>query len=368
MPVLDIVNDSYGFPELGRIRLGVMKKSKKGTDYPAETPHFVLKDAPTLIPYYGIEPTELLVYLPYPEVEANFDVNHEQFARGGLYCRGDGQVIDWAVDPGNTGQVVIRDREVVIPYQEILQTGEIDEKPIGVSVPCPGMDHNLYPRCAECKPRGLLFLLIRDPQNPTQLCDSRLGYYRISTGSLRNIREITENLNMLKQLASHMQRDLSGIPMILRRIPGNTSITTEEGSRAQVTKYFLQIEVDRNWAATASAALGQYALGAGQPALVEVVDSPSELLSSPQPAYEVADDVGDAILDLLAMQDDPPETLNQALALIESILGSAFDTKTFFMNMRERAGISRADKISYPSVWGFMIDEALALLEGAEHE
>lgn len=364
MPALDIQSDELGFPEAGRIRLGVKVTNDRGTEYPRDVDHFVLRDAPSLVPYYGQAPQELLVYLPYPELERNFRVYHEEFRRGGLYCQGDGVHITWMVDPEGSGEVVIRGGKVIRDYQDESTTCRV-----GQEVSCSGLDHDLYPRCQNCKPRGLLFLLVRDPQEPYQLADRRLAYYRLGTSSVRNIRDITQQLNAIRQLASYMGRGLQGIPIVLRRVPGTVSVTTQsekgEARRAQVEKHFLQVEVDPQWAAAASIAMAHHALGG------QVVDLPSlPDVSGNGDAIEADFEEADPepsreILDIMALRDDVPGNFEQGQNLMREFGGTALDERRFYLRVRRRLGVPRGTVIKWNAqTWAAMCDEMVALLSG----
>jgi hypothetical protein len=331
-------------------------KNGKKVTYPSEADHFVLKDAHDLIPHYGEKPTELLVYLPYAEAERNFRAYYEEFRNGGLYCQGNGRHITWAVDPGSSGDVVIRGGKVTRDYVE--DGGQTYRA--GDQAACPGYgkeDNPLYPRCANCRPRALLFVLVRDPQAPRQLVGRRLAYYRIATGSIRNIIELTRNFNSLRRLASYMGRDLTGIPLILRRVPGRLSVKTDKG-RIQTTKYFLQIEVDPSWVQAATLAMADYALG-GQTEMAalpdvdgshpngdyvqDVIDGDN--LYVPEELEDVDGRIAQAVLDLEALKDNVPSSWGEFHSVLQEFLGTAYRQDDMLREVRARLGIGRTDKL-----------------------
>jgi hypothetical protein len=371
MPLKDLhIDDELGFPELGIIRLGIKDTNQNGKEFPRETPYFVMKDAQHLIADYGTEPTELLVYLPFRESERNFRVFYEHFkgsgkGNGNLYCQGDGERITWAVDPGRSGEVVVRGGKCILPYQEEnssrYEAGDI--------IPCSGSEgEQYYPRCAACKPRAILSVLVRNPHFPQQLAGgNKLGYYRISTGSIRNIINITQGLNTVQRLAESMGKDdLTFIPLILRRKPGNVTITMKkdngDGHRASTTKYFLEIELDTRW-------LG-LALQSVNPELLTAKEA-APALESGEPDFIDAPDFSDLppleadkIADLQAMLDTPPTSLNEARAIMAEFGGTAYDERTFFFEVKARMGVARHVGIKYPAAWPHMVDEMVDILMG----
>lgn len=259
MPLHDVVKtEEERLPRLGILRLGVKKVSERsGKEYPAESPHFVLADAPEVAQAYGDEPKELMVYMPFPSVDENFPAYHELWQTGGCACRGDGRTIQKHVKKG-VGRVV-QDGLVRIAHQE--DDGRMYQP--GQAVACPGLQHT-YSRCGDCRPRAVLFVMVRDPQRPMQLINDRLGYYQVSTSSLINVQTITGQLQFALGLARGMGRNLQGIPMYLRRVEKEASYFDEkEKVQKSVTKYFLELEFDARWVQVANEAMAANALGSG---------------------------------------------------------------------------------------------------------
>lgn len=371
MPV-DLQSDELGFPELGRIRLGATRQKTRGdgttVDYPVEMDHFVMKDAPSLIPLYGEQPKELLVTLPYTERDRNFRVYYEEFRRGGLYCQGDGDRITWMVDPGESGEVVVRDGMAIRDFVD----GDTPRTE-GEVIPCPGYDRDMYPRCANCRLRGLLFVIVRDPRNPRQFANSRLGYYRISTGSVRNVRDyLTPSLNTIARLASYMGRDMSGIPLILRRVPGNVTFTNDKGQRGQTTKYFLQFEADPAWVQAAGIAMADNAIAGPngeQPQLPEIVDSSGvvvgEDLYTPEDQDDTDVELEHKIANIGAMRDDLPNSKGEGLDRVRELLGDAYDGDGLATQIRDRLGLRRGQKAEWNlRTWGALLDIVIGYFTG----
>jgi hypothetical protein len=263
MPIKDIQDNRPTLNRLGVIRLGVKKTAQNGKEYPAETEYFVLTDAPDVAAAYGEKPTELLIYLPLPTVDEVFPAHHELWGAAGNVCRGDGERILSLVEPGGV-HPVIRAGAVIRPYRE----GNGKDYQIGEVVPCPGLEKGLYKRCADCRPRGTLLVMVRDPHSPQQLVAARLGYYQVSTNSYYNIKNLTGQLLYAADLAQGMGRpDLRGIPMMLKRVQRPVSVViTKDGEekRQQVLKWFVDLEFDLRWAELANQAMAELAMGGAE--------------------------------------------------------------------------------------------------------
>lgn len=258
MPILDLQQDAGArLKRAGIIRLGIKKKSERtGKMYPAETPHFVLKDASGLADIYGLAPKRLNVYLPFNEVDRNLIAWHQNWVAGGLICRGDGERIEYAVD-AKTGEVIVKKGQAA-------GTGTFDgiKMTVGHPVKCPGLSHDLYPRCRDCRPNALLIVLIREV--------SRLAYYQIATSSIHNIVNLTGQMRWVKENIGRLQ----GVPFILERRPDSISTPGNNGKRVRREKYLLHLEPDPEWVKAMMAEMCRRALPGGDrmPALPASVD------------------------------------------------------------------------------------------------
>lgn len=377
MPIKDLQTTEYGFPEAGRIRLGIKKVNNKGTEYPVETDYFVLSDAQDLIPHYGPQPKELLVFLPYQERDRNFRAFYELFKTGGLYCQGDGEFINWQIDPAGSGTTVIRDSKVIQKYTE--ENGE--SYPDGSQVPCSGRnrkDAPLYPRCEKCMARALLFVLIRDPKDPLKLVGNRLAYYRLSTGSIHNIIGLTESLNTFAYLAAGFRKGLAGIPLILRRTERTMSVNTKSkenpdiATRSQVTKHFLAFEADPIWSEVASLSIAAQALNKPVDELLALPDGiidadeldtiDGEGMYVPEELEDLDERLANKIADLEAMKDELPSSWNA----YHDIMGEIFDKYSpndMLQLVRNRLGMGRTQKAKLDKTfWSETLDCAIETL------
>lgn len=230
---------------LGIIRLGIMKTSERtGRKYPAQTDHFVLRDAPEIAAVYGEKPRELDVILPFPDIQRNFDAAYTVWAGGVLVCRGDGEFVEYATPhrverKKKGGQVYTSvynapgDTHVANGVAQVAFNWNGEEFKPGDHVPCPGASADLYPHCAACRVSAILKVMMARPDL------FRLGYYQIATGSGRNYDTILGTLELILGQAGRV----NGIPFKLRLVEEPT-VFLANGQRKKTKKWFLQLEPD----------------------------------------------------------------------------------------------------------------------------
>ena len=218
-------------------------KTLPDTSFPREAPHFILTDAPGVAEALGTNaPTELNVYFPFDEVDRVFPSYMHLWATSALRCRGDGEHILYAINP-TTGRVTVKDGVV----QEAFTEDKRDFQP-GEVLACPGLERNLYTKCAHCKPNAMLVIMLRDVP--------RLAYYQISTTSIHNIIDLTDQLEYVREQVRKLTGEprIAGVPFILRRVEKTISApkTDRQGNqtgRQRVKKYFLELEIEPEWIA-----------------------------------------------------------------------------------------------------------------------
>ena len=185
MPIKGIT-DRLRLPRVGKIRLGikVTTKNKKGEDvtYPKATDYFVWPepDAPggqhlaQLIEEYGAKPNELKVVLPLDDEELIAPQWYKCYSRTrGLICRGDGENATRVVDT-TTGY---------LPGKDTTGTKM-------VPMLCAGRECPEYGGKIGCG--EVMNLQVMLPNI------SGLGVWQIDTGSIHSIRNINDNLAMLR--------------------------------------------------------------------------------------------------------------------------------------------------------------------------
>ena len=229
---------------LGVIRLGYRKKSAKGTEYPVQADHFVLRDAEEIAAYYatkGIEKVrELDVLLPFRDIESNFTAYYQVWAGGVLVCQGDGEYVQYATPFAVSVDDKERTHVKNAPGDTLVSNGVAlagfswngTEFVEGEIVPCPGDKKDAYPHCQACRLNAMLKVMMADPEL------FRFGYYQISTGSGRNYDTI---MGTLEQLPDPLPR---GLTFKLRMVQEQTTFKDTDGTRKKTSKWFLQLEPD----------------------------------------------------------------------------------------------------------------------------
>lgn len=378
MPMYDIQPTTPRLTRLGIIRLGIKKTAKSGKEYPAEVDHFVLKDAPDLVAAYGDAPTELYIYLPFDSIDENNPAWHELWYKRGLVCRGNGKTIEKLVKSGQG--IVIQDGEVIEPYQDDAQDGTQPTFEPGDIVTCPGLDRSRWTRCSQCKPTSRLYVMVRDPQRPTQLVNDRLGYYQITTSSFANVQTIVGQLMHALETAKAIGHpSLKGVPMILKRVERQMSYVDKNGQQKSSTHYLLELEFDVKWVQVANEAIHRAALGQGfvqAPALPEMVSPPprqgqpramagpdaveGEYIEEeggdgePEPALTEAQ--MEALADLDALLDTPPDDFEAAEEVLAGFLGTAYDHRAVLLYAHNALGLARTEPMSIVWAWPHMIE------------
>jgi hypothetical protein len=372
MPIDDLQTNEYGFPEAGRIRLGIKKVNDKGVEYPTATDYFVLSDAAELIPFYGQKPRELLVFLPYQERDRNFRAWYELYRSKGLYCQGSGTSIHWAVDPAKGGDIVVADGLVVCPYTEEDGTGH----EMGGRVPCSGKNRltaPLYPRCTECKRRAVLSVMVRNPEQPNALVNNRLAYYAISTSNVKSIIALTESLNFYASAAAAAGKSLPGIPLILRYVEyiGTTRIEKNgETERIKKKKLYLAFEADPRWTAFAMPQLAAGAIDMTIEQTLLVSGESDDVIEGdgmyvPEENDEALRRLENKIGDLHAMKDEELPTSWEAYHDILGEVMEKYSPTDFIRAVREQMGIGRNKQVSLDKdFWRASLDLVIEILSG----
>lgn len=191
------LSEKRRLPRLGKIRLGIKKKSAKtGAEYPAEVPYFVVPDEVKKV--YGDQPTELDVMFPLDDIDTVFPVSYKYYGSGkGLKCNGDGEVA----------------------YCADEKTKEVIEK----KCPCNLLEEG------KCKQSGTLSVMLQKINVG--------GVYQINTSSFNSIVDIASGIDYVKALIGRVAM----VPLKLRRV----ATETHHDEKKQ-THYTLQIVMDAN--------------------------------------------------------------------------------------------------------------------------
>lgn len=233
MPIKGLTDKRAALPRVGVLRKGAPKPNDKQPGRDLQN-HFRFdtddsEAAEAFRAAYGDRPNNIRLLLPYATAAENFETWREDWVRGSLKHRCDGEVC-----------VFSRNHD-----------GSSSHRP----VPCPG----------GCRPHGRLMVII-----PAL---ARMAYVEVSTTSWYDIEELQANLEAVEA----MRGDLRGIPMILSRYKRMVScpvLNTDRGSpdygkptgqRARREKWLLRIEAARDWVQLQLTAM-QHAALPGMPA------------------------------------------------------------------------------------------------------
>lgn len=220
MPIAGLTSQEYGFPRLGKIRKGAEKPNEKqpGKDLDffrftvAEGREDILK---TVEGFYGKEPKELKVWLPYEAVAENFDPWMKEYGTSSVkrICDGNQQVL-WLPE-GSATYAGVDYGDEPLPCQ----------KKIGHSCKCQ-------------RSAALKVMLVE------LFAKGVCGYFDLVTSSEDDIRHINSVLNYAYQF----KRSLLGIPFIVRRLPEEKSVPLKD-KRIKKEFSLVRLEVDPRWMA-----------------------------------------------------------------------------------------------------------------------
>lgn len=191
------VSEKRRLPLLGKIRLGLKKKSEKtGKEYPTETDYFVCP--PEVQKHYGEKPKSLDIMFPVAKRHIIFPQAYRWYGSSrGLKCIGN-------------GEIARRFSEDKKGMEEIECSCENLEKGI-------------------CKKRAFLMAILPKVNMG--------GVYQISTGAINSIIDINSGLDFIEALIGRVQM----IPLTLSRRPMETH---NEGKKQ--THYTLNVNFDGN--------------------------------------------------------------------------------------------------------------------------
>lgn len=260
MAIRGLTDREASFPQIGVIHKGDVK-GEKGPGRDLTWFRFESQDAAAkqaFRDHYGMEPVALHAFVPYNTTEKNFEAWKEEWAASSLRHRCDGEHVT-----------------IILQASGKYKIPGIDEK-----VLCPG----------NCKPVGRLKLIIPELK--------RLGYVTLQTTSIHDIMEITNNLRAIEQARG----SLTGVPLIVRRVPREISTPGKDGTRKRRTVSLVHIEARPDWVQMQLAAMAEAAL--------PPVSIPSEPLALPSWSGAVAEEDEESgaesapVIDHKALEDE----------------------------------------------------------------
>lgn len=227
MSIKGMTDRGEAFPQIANIRKGGPKQTNKqgkkiwGKDlryFRVEFDESEEEAAALFRSKYGDEPSELVVVMPFNEIERFWDAWREAYVAGALWHRCDEEYINYQVDR-SSGEVVIRNW--------------LDKD--GKRVPC--TIQNLANKDDRCKHTGRLRVIIPELK--------RLAYLMVHTSSKWDILRISENLAAIHSLND---KSIVGIPLVMKRKPYMISTPSgSNGKRARREKWLISIEADPKW-------------------------------------------------------------------------------------------------------------------------
>jgi len=249
MPIKGLTDrNEGGFACIGMIRKG----APKGADRPGEDLHYFRvefgeKDTETnqeFLRAFGDKPADIVVVLPFPELERCWEAWREAYLAGALIHRCDGENVQYAINAKTGEKLVVNGRST--------STGQ--------SIKCDGAAVAYYTNKKTgkndpvyCRPVGRLRVMIPALK--------RIAYLVVHTTSIHDIINISEQL---RGIANLRRGNIAGIPLLLKRRPRQVSTPGEGGKRVRREKWLISIEADPKWARAQFEAMESMALPAPQ--------------------------------------------------------------------------------------------------------
>lgn len=237
MPIKGLTDRGVAFPQIGNIRKGAKKTDPKrpGAELPYFRVEFDEREVQAIQKFNALypdgKPTDIVVILPFDDIDRVWHAWREAYTSGALQHRCDGEYINYAINP-QTGEVTVKDWH----------------NAAGEMVKCERKD--LTNKAQRCKPTGRLHIII--PQL------ERLAYLVVHTTSIWDVARISEQIAAIREMNSG---HIAGIPLVLRRRPVEISTPSgDNGTRARRVKHMISIEADPEWVAAKLSAMRSAAL------------------------------------------------------------------------------------------------------------
>ncbi len=231
-PIVDLTDQGeMGFPKIGNVRKGEEKgKSRfpKDLDYfRVEFDEHETEAAEIFLREYGAEPKEILIWLPYKEIDDCWEAWLEGYTAGALQARSDGANYIFLREP-DTGEILVKDGID-------LKTGR--PRPYDPNEPAVYYtDSKNKKQPVFLKATGRLEVIIPVLE--------RLASLTLHTGSKNDIAEISKNLKALYFVNSG---SLQNIDILLKRKPRMISSPGEGGKRVRREKNLIFLETAPTW-------------------------------------------------------------------------------------------------------------------------
>lgn len=262
MPLYRVLARGMKLPRIGTIRKGskvpILDNGKprlnaKGEAVmrPVEQPYWVIhvdaaddeRTLETLYDAYGTrEITCLNVYLLYPDADLNWSSWMEAYTAGQLVARSDERIITYLSDPTN-GQTLIQDGRVAnLPKNPKSPTARLIEG-LGVGdILSYSEDMVLAVSAGSNEPItwkavGRLSVVIKELGRPDR-------WFQMITGSYwYDIPFVYTAIDKVRDVARYTNRPANTIPLLLKRVPVETSYEDENGKKHRKTMHCVQLEL-----------------------------------------------------------------------------------------------------------------------------
>jgi hypothetical protein len=207
-------------PRLGKIRLGIKKKTDAGKEYPSEIDYFRI-DPQTPNPeenqklcdefakLYGEQPKQIKIMFPLPDPNIFFPQFYKRYANGVLRCKGDGELAGCLSKEFAEGLDIVGDNELG-----------------GVNVICKGRECPNY-KSKKCSEHASLSILLPDMPGA--------GVWEIPTGSYHSIVNVNSCIEYIRAVCGRVHM----IPLMLER---RSQDTLYEGKKAK--HFILHVNMD----------------------------------------------------------------------------------------------------------------------------
>jgi hypothetical protein len=277
------LSDSRRFPRVGKVRLGVKKTSGKGSEYPAEVDHFVVRAddstseemAERFAEVYPGEPKALEIMLPVDDVDVVFPQEYKRYGGAGLLCRGDG-----------------------CRYSRVERgTGEITEGDCPTPADC---DFAKDPKWGVvCKHiASLTFLLPRV---------TIAGVWQIDSSSINAMIDVNSGLDYIRAIVGKIEM----VPLVLRRVKRETMFEGKKGTHYPLVVNLAPPQVAQKMIGGISKARSVYVLPEATAAtLPRELEAPKEAI--PEELYPE-----NLVRETRGEPPAPPRTLDERLAAAE---------------------------------------------------
>jgi len=366
MSPIQSIENRRSLPVLGKIRLGIKKQSKKGSLYPDNVEHFVLKDAPGVAEIYGETPKEIDIIFPVDDPEIALPTYFRWYS-GGM-TKSDGSRVDGKLRCKGNGPDSEGNAGVAEFYaQKDPVTGVVPTRPC-LGEKCPDWNDSRGNR--QCKP-GMNIYVILPRVDWT-------GVYRLDTTSWNSIRRFHDQIAFIANMNGGSFR---GIPLKMVKEQITTRYIDKNGKEQVSTPYIVTLKSNEGLLALHGEEIKSklsWIREGTQLMLPSAKETVNSFMDDNYPVYdegsyeeaycEEATTVGDVKSDLETSKEvaaDPE--VNKLFDMYEQISGKKFSPQNRLISIRKKEGEADVRGAVIATLKG-MINEAHAKANPAPEE